>query len=89
MCRLLKEKNIHLTIKNCRERCLNFICSLHEIEQVDAGIQMDLFRRNLANVEMMVYVHAFNQESWAEELNFVFGRNDKIQWMVSKTSESS
>jgi len=66
-----------------RERCLSFVCSLDEIDQISAEDQINLFRRNLDSAEMMAYVHGFNQKTWAEEIHFLFGKNDKIQWRVS------
>eukprot|EP00092_Neocalanus_flemingeri_P003613 GFUD01003877.1.p1 GENE.GFUD01003877.1~~GFUD01003877.1.p1 ORF type:complete len:682 (+),score=79.52 GFUD01003877.1:382-2427(+) len=65
-----------------RERCLSFVCSLEEVDQICAEDQIYLFRRNLDNAEMMAYVHSFNQKTWAEELDFVLGTKDKMQWMV-------
>ena len=61
---------------NFRERCLNFVCSLDEIDQICVEDQIFLFRRNLDNAEMMAYVHSFNQKTWTEELEFVLGKNE-------------
>lgn len=71
-----------------RERCLNFVCSLDEIDQICVEDQIFLFRRNLDNAEMMAYVHSFNQKTWTEELEFVLGKNDKMQWMERDTNIS-
>ena len=59
------------------------MCSLDEIDQICVEDQIFLFRRNLDNAEMMAYLHSFNQKTWTEELEFVLGKNDKMQWMVS------
>eukprot|EP00092_Neocalanus_flemingeri_P008765 GFUD01009438.1.p1 GENE.GFUD01009438.1~~GFUD01009438.1.p1 ORF type:complete len:150 (-),score=17.59 GFUD01009438.1:32-481(-) len=37
---------------------------------------------------MMAYVHSFNQKTWAEELDFVLGTKDKMQWMGRDTNIS-
>jgi len=71
-----------------RERCLSFVCSLEEISEISSADQIFLFRRNLENVEMLCYVHTFNQSTWTDELDFVMGKNDKIQWMERDTSIS-
>ena len=65
--------------------------SLEEAEQITSEEKVALFRQNLDSAEMMVYVHAFNLETWSDELDFALGKQDKIQWMVrpfgSYTSE--
>jgi len=71
-----------------RERCLSFVCTLDEIDQISAEDQIYLFRRNLDNAEMLAYVHSFNQKTWTEELEFVLGKNDKLQWIGRDNSIS-
>jgi len=76
-------KEVNLKI---RERCLNFVSSLEEAEQITSEEKVALFRQNLDSAEMMVYVHAFNLETWSDELEFALGKQDKIQWMDRDSS---
>ena len=42
-----------------------------------------LFKQNLNKAQMLTYVFVFNSQTWEEELEFVYGTNDKEQWKVS------
>ena len=46
-----------------------------------------LFRRNLDSAEMLTYVFNFNQQSWAEEVDFMLGKEDRHIWEVSIENE--
>ena len=39
-----------------------------------------LVQRNQDNAEMLAYIHVFNQPTWQEELEFLFGAEDKQTW---------
>ena len=41
-----------------------------------------MLKQNLGKAQMLTYVFVFNTPSWVEELEFVYGTNDKEQWKV-------
>ena len=45
-----------------------------------------MMKQNLGKAQMLTYVFAFNASSWVEELEFVYGAQDKKQWEVSSSS---
>ena len=46
---------------------------------------MMLLQNNLDNAEMLAYIHVFNQSTWQEELEFLFGTEDKQTWKFYST----
>ena len=68
---------------SCRERYLNFICSLNLPEDISLTTAYKMFSQNLSKAEMLTYGYVFNVSNWAEELDFLLGNNDKAQWNVS------
>ena len=63
-----------------RERCLKFLNSLEDYEQLQPEERLMLVQRNQSNAEMLAYIHVFNQPTWQEELEFLFGSEDKQTW---------
>ena len=43
-----------------------------------------MLKQNLGKAQMLTYVFVFNTPSWVEELEFVYGANDKEQWKVGR-----
>ena len=41
-----------------------------------------MLKQNLGKAQMLTYVFVFNTPSWVEELEFIYGTNDKEQWKV-------
>ena len=78
---------LNYTFKSCnlshRERYLNFICSLEMMEDIPMKTLFTMLKQNLGKAQMLTYVFVFNTPSWVEELEFVYGANDKEQWKVS------
>ena len=62
---------------------MGFLSALEELEQWcgQPPLPTSQLAANLAEAEMLVYVHAFNQPSWAEELELLLGREDKLYWV--------
>ena len=63
-----------------RERCLKFLNSLEDFQRLKSEERLMLVQRNGDNAEMLAYVHVFNQPTWQEELEFLFGSVDKQNW---------
>merc|ERR1719245_1588964 len=63
-----------------RERYLNFVCSLDIIDDLPMSTIYNLLKTNLAKAEMVTYVFVFNADTWLDELDFVWGKNDLQQW---------
>ena len=63
-----------------RERCLKFLNSLEDYERLQPEERLMLVERNQDNAEMLAYIHVFNQPTWQEELEFLFGAEDKQTW---------
>ena len=70
------------TLFDCRERYLNFVCSLDLMEEIPQKTVYNLLKQNLGKAEMLTYVFVFNAPGWDEELDFVWGQADKNQWKV-------
>ena len=47
--------------------------------------RMILLQKNLDNAEMFAYIHVFNQPTWQEELEFLFGTENKETWKYYNT----
>ena len=58
-------------------------------EDISMKTAYSLFKENLAQAEMLVYVHAFALSNWEMELDFVLGQKDKEQWKVSRGRDLS
>ena len=63
-----------------RERCFKFLNSLEDYERLKSEERLMLVQRNQDNAEMLAYIHVFNQPTWQEELEFLFGAEDKQTW---------
>ena len=74
---------LFVTASLCRERYINFICSLDMMEDIPMKTLFSMLKQNLGKAQMLTYVFAFNASSWVEELEFVYGARDKQQWEVS------
>ena len=66
-----------------RERYVNFVCSLDMMEDIPMKTLFTLFKQNLNKAQMLTYIYVFNSQTWADELEFVYGTKDKEQWKVS------
>lgn len=64
-----------------RDRCKKILNSLSELLTVSQEEKKSLLSHNLAKAEMFSLCHAFNKPTWEEELNFLFGNEDKMMWM--------
>ena len=67
---------------HCRERFLNFICSLELNEDIHIQSAYNMLKENLVLAQMLIYVHTFNLSNTELELNFVLGNKDMEQWQV-------
>ena len=65
-----------------RERCFKFLNSLEDYERLKSEERLMLVQRNQDNAEMLAYIHVFNQPTWQEELEFLFGARDKLTWKL-------
>ena len=52
-----------------------------ELLSVSEEEKKTLLSFNIDNAEMLALCHAFNKPTWQEELNFMFGNEDKMFWM--------
>jgi len=81
-----KFENWVVSNRQFRERFLNFFCSLDMIGDIPTKTLFNLFKTNLNTTQMLTYVFVFNAPSWVEELDFVYGSNDKKQWKARDPS---
>ena len=66
-----------------RVRSRKILNSLSELSSVSEEEKKILLNHNTTKAEMLSLVHAFNKSTWQEELNFMFGNEDKMFWMSS------
>ena len=59
---------------------MKFLNSLEDYERLKSEERLRLLQRNQENAEMLAYIHVFNQPTWQEELEFLFGARDKQTW---------
>ena len=55
---------------------------MEELSTLTYDEKKALVRSNGSNAEMFSYVHTFNKSTWEEELDFLFGHDDKLFWMT-------
>ena len=57
---------------NFRERLLQFIFSLDDMDSIQAPAQHNLLKRNLGCAQTLVQIVSFNIDSVEEEMKFMF-----------------
>ena len=64
-----------------RKRFLNFLSSFDLIDLPMRKL-FNVLTKNLRVAEGLVYVHQYNAVSWQQELQFICGDQDLLQWQV-------
>ena len=64
-----------------RKRFLNFLSSFDLIDLPMRKL-FDVLTKNLRVAEGLVYVYQFNAVSWEQEVEFICGDQDLLQWQV-------
>jgi len=71
---------IEVTNRQIRERCLSFVCSVEDTEDISASSVYKMLKTNLDKTAILAYIHSFNLPKWDQQLDFVLGERDKVQW---------
>jgi len=70
----------HVVNLNLRKRCINFLTSLDLFDALSARKMFDLFKKNLYKASMLAYIFIINLPSAEEEIKFIMGNQDILQW---------
>ena len=64
---------------------MNFLTALEDYQTLGSEERRLLLHNNLDKAEMLAYIHVFNQPTWQQELEFLFGTENKQSWKFFST----